>query len=152
MRYAGYHAHWFVADEVEVSLCVYWNDRARYLVRQAAKVIEPLRDIVKLSAHFGDQLTVVANLGFGQFPGLAGDQVPQFVQKRSTSAVCQLRPWTFGKCRSEEHTSELQSLMRISYAVFCLKKKNVYKRYISRTSSVTRLLFTETDTGLTDLI
>src|SRR3546814_8359474 len=29
----------------------------------------------------------------------------------------------FGKPRSEEHTSELQSLMRISYAVFCLKKK-----------------------------
>src|SRR3546814_6743397 len=28
-----------------------------------------------------------------------------------------------GKVRSEEHTSELQSLMRISYAVFCLKKK-----------------------------
>src|SRR3546814_6230273 len=33
-------------------------------------------------------------------------------------------PATFGLCeRSEEHTSELQSLMRISYAVFCLKKK-----------------------------
>src|SRR3546814_3171883 len=34
--------------------------------------------------------------------------------------------WTAGeadKLRSEEHTSELQSLMRISYAVFCLKKK-----------------------------
>src|SRR3546814_8866932 len=29
-----------------------------------------------------------------------------------------------GTRRSEEHTSELQSLMRISYAVFCLKKKN----------------------------
>src|SRR3546814_8120800 len=29
-----------------------------------------------------------------------------------------------GGARSEEHTSELQSLMRISYAVFCLKKKN----------------------------
>src|SRR3546814_6557167 len=29
-----------------------------------------------------------------------------------------------GGSRSEEHTSELQSLMRISYAVFCLKKKN----------------------------
>src|SRR3546814_6182261 len=29
-----------------------------------------------------------------------------------------------GAARSEEHTSELQSLMRISYAVFCLKKKN----------------------------
>src|SRR3546814_2356947 len=30
--------------------------------------------------------------------------------------------------RSEEHTSELQSLMRISYAVFCLKKKNKNKK------------------------
>src|SRR3546814_3676029 len=30
-------------------------------------------------------------------------------------------------CRSEEHTSELQSLMRISYAVFCLKKKKTTK-------------------------
>src|SRR3546814_3933581 len=30
--------------------------------------------------------------------------------------------------RSEEHTSELQSLMRISYAVFCLKKKNIYTK------------------------
>src|SRR3546814_10323475 len=32
----------------------------------------------------------------------------------------------FQRHRSEEHTSELQSLMRISYAVFCLKKKNKY--------------------------
>src|SRR3546814_10793045 len=32
-------------------------------------------------------------------------------------------PETFSQSRSEEHTSELQSLMRISYAVFCLKKK-----------------------------
>src|SRR3546814_2910849 len=32
------------------------------------------------------------------------------------------------KARSEEHTSELQSLMRISYAVFCLKKKNTKHR------------------------
>src|SRR3546814_6813010 len=31
-------------------------------------------------------------------------------------------------CRSEEHTSELQSLMRISYAVFCLKKKKNTKK------------------------
>src|SRR3546814_2645233 len=31
--------------------------------------------------------------------------------------------WTHALQRSEEHTSELQSLMRISYAVFCLKKK-----------------------------
>src|SRR3546814_5248808 len=31
-----------------------------------------------------------------------------------------------GSTRSEEHTSELQSLMRISYAVFCLKQKTLY--------------------------
>src|SRR3546814_1815156 len=36
-------------------------------------------------------------------------------------AAC--RPWPPMAERSEEHTSELQSLMRISYAVFCLKKK-----------------------------
>src|SRR3546814_10422599 len=33
------------------------------------------------------------------------------------------------RLRSEEHTSELQSLMRISYAVFCLKKKNIHHHY-----------------------
>src|SRR3546814_2178435 len=42
--------------------------------------------------------------------------------------------------RSEEHTSELQSLMRISYAVFCLKKK----KYIKNTKSTA----TDSDTLL----
>src|SRR3546814_5677302 len=37
--------------------------------------------------------------------------------------------------RSEEHTSELQSLMRISYAVFCLKKKKTSNRYQLKTTS-----------------
>src|SRR3546814_8454833 len=37
--------------------------------------------------------------------------------------------------RSEEHTSELQSLMRTSYAVFCLKKKNTYHNNQSPTLS-----------------
>src|SRR3546814_6119487 len=38
--------------------------------------------------------------------------------------------------RSEEHTSELQSLMRISYAVFCWKKKKHKKQYIINTTTV----------------
>src|SRR3546814_3343533 len=42
--------------------------------------------------------------------------VAKFAQRRGWEAID--RP-----IRSEEHTSELQSLMRISYAVFCLKKK-----------------------------
>src|SRR3546814_2770619 len=43
----------------------------------------------------------------------------------SPSACGVLCTWT----RSEEHTSELQSLMRISYAVFCLKKQNTRPDY-----------------------
>src|SRR3546814_4928618 len=39
--------------------------------------------------------------------------------------VCSLAVLERGLVRSEEHTSELQSLMRISYAVFCLKKKKL---------------------------
>src|SRR3546814_4204370 len=39
-------------------------------------------------------------------------------------ALSKARTGRGGIVRSEEHTSELQSLMRISYAVFCLKKKN----------------------------
>src|SRR3546814_6511527 len=39
--------------------------------------------------------------------------------------------------RSEEHTSELQSLMRISYAVFCLKKKKKHNRRITNKTQQT---------------
>src|SRR3546814_2153383 len=49
----------------------------------------------------------------GKFPGLAAPE-PAYHGLNFQE--------TFG--RSEEHTSELQSLMRISYAVFCLKKNN----------------------------
>src|SRR3546814_9416012 len=49
------------------------------------------------------------NVNFGLFPPLAED-----VRKKDRK---------LGYTRSEEHTSELQSLMRTSYAVFCLKKK-----------------------------
>src|SRR3546814_5727419 len=41
---------------------------------------------------------------------------------RRAPSSTNMQPWKVD--RSEEHTSELQSLMRISYAVFCLKKKN----------------------------
>src|SRR3546814_8727760 len=60
------------------------------------------------------------------------DEPPQFVEVERVDGV---------QARSEEHTSELQSLMRISYAVFCLKKKktklqitpHVYKIKITHT-------------------
>src|SRR3546814_4023822 len=54
----------------------------------------------------------------GQLCNVAGGHVPAGARSSdwiNSSAVI--------PCRSEEHTSELQSLMRISYAVFCLNKK-----------------------------
>src|SRR3546814_2058443 len=46
--------------------------------------------------------------------------------------------WSYTICgRSEEHTSELQSLMRISYAVFCLKKKKINYTTIRTSEKVT---------------
>src|SRR3546814_7635263 len=47
---------------------------------------------------------------------------PLLVQTQPSAGTKQ-SPQRTGTSRSEEHTSELQSLMRISYAVFCLKKK-----------------------------
>src|SRR3546814_4362325 len=46
--------------------------------------------------------------------------------------------------RSEEHTSELQSLMRISYAVFCLKKKNNKKLYRTHNNETYRRHYSAT--------
>src|SRR3546814_8507393 len=48
------------------------------------------------------------------------------------------------RVRSEEHTSDLQSLMRISYAVFCLKKKPKTTRYINQPHSTTHNYTTPT--------
>src|SRR3546814_9430261 len=57
------------------------------------------------------------------------------VALEDAAAMCNLSPAYFSRrfkrvfgMRSEEHTSELQSLMRISYAVFCLKKKKKMKQ------------------------
>src|SRR3546814_3693237 len=47
---------------------------------------------------------------------------------------------TLRATRSEEHTSELQSLMRISYAVFCLKKKKSKTNQIKVTKTNTELI------------
>src|SRR3546814_4718390 len=54
----------------------------------------------------------------GNSPGRSADSTWY-----SSNCAAVAQAW-LGRIRSEEHTSELQSLMRISYAVFCLKKKN----------------------------
>src|SRR3546814_8660690 len=59
-----------------------------------------------------------ARLGGNRFPGIQRDRLAAVKLERPVHSFCR------DDERSEEHTSELQSLMRISYAVFCLKKKN----------------------------
>src|SRR3546814_7952563 len=62
--------------------------------------------------------------GFGLPGRFAADRVRGARRPRAANA----RLLQQGRIRSEEHTSELQSLMRISYAVFCLKKKKNQER------------------------
>src|SRR3546814_19970216 len=77
-------------------------------------------------------VAIARRTGLTHRPSTEGDYVSGVKRERVTLASgrfamvddglgFQLAPWR--PARSEEHTSELQSLMRISYAVFCLKKK-----------------------------
>src|SRR3546814_8420997 len=63
--------------------------------------------------------------GDGGVRGAAFRGTGDRLRERPGAEASQRRP---GRIRSEEHTSELQSLMRISYAVFCLKKKKHNKK------------------------
>src|SRR3546814_7808376 len=62
--------------------------------------------------------------GVDQFGTLVDEPLSGAKQNRMALLLCRFRIDEAHFLRSEEHTSELQSLMRISYAVFCLKKKN----------------------------
>src|SRR3546814_5406450 len=59
----------------------------------------------------------------GRAPADADHRLSAAQRLEPDSAMLRHRPTPPSGHRSEEHTSELQSLMRISYAVFCLKKK-----------------------------
>src|SRR3546814_10412437 len=60
-------------------------------------------------------------LGHAWIPDLGNEQDSRQRSRGTRRHACRIYRTTTS--RSEEHTSELQSLMRISYAVFCLKKK-----------------------------
>src|SRR3546814_4498416 len=62
----------------------------------------------------------------GELPLALQAKLLHFLENGSYRAVGASAASSADVRRSEEHTSELQSLMRISYAVFCLKKKTTY--------------------------
>src|SRR3546814_7935943 len=72
-------------------------------------------------------------------PRAVGREVQGAHEKHRRLADAPHRPFHYGRIRSEEHTSELQSLMRISYAVFCLKKKK-HKRHTTNTNSISSII------------
>src|SRR3546814_6202684 len=91
---------------------------AEFWAMLARTGLSPLSEVgqqVKLTTHwFGAEITV----------DVGGTQVIEkaLIDARSVPVVVVRRHWG-DVARSEEDTSELQSLMRISYAVFCLNKK-----------------------------
>src|SRR3546814_10450407 len=98
----------------------------------ALPIYASLEDMAKLRPAFRKEGSVTAGNASGLNDGaaalvLASDAA---VKKQGLAPMAKILGWG----RSEEHTSELQSLMRISYAVFCLKKKNNSKN--TRTISI----------------
>src|SRR3546814_4398657 len=77
-----------------------------------------------LRESFGPSLRVVADAVGLAFDGIEASGQTALARKQIKIAAGVVEAGTVAAMRrSEEHTSELQSLMRISYAVFCLKKK-----------------------------
>src|SRR3546814_245547 len=95
--------------------------QAQDLVDRLAEQAEPFQPVY----HLGQQVTGLARRSDGGWrlttsKGTVIDATAVVIAAGSGAFGPNRPPLT----RSEEHTSELQSLMRISYAVFCLKKKN----------------------------
>src|SRR3546814_4232503 len=107
-------------------------DRQRCLegLQRAALVLQPHVD--KPASRQRAEVPRLQFQGLGDVIERLAVVAEQVVHRRPlVPALCEIRRdddhlVELGE-RSEEHTSELQSLMRISYAVFCLKKKNIRK-------------------------
>src|SRR3546814_8266433 len=98
-----------MGDEANDTLAVGRREQFTRVGKPSGKPVDP-EPPIGVEHHLDDR-------GVFQKPG---DRRPEGRAQHARTAKDRLR---FLVSRSEEHTSELQSLMRISYAVFCLKKK-----------------------------
>src|SRR3546814_4177883 len=86
----------------------------------------PYTTLFRSQHALGDPMFLVAPCVASGLVHHQGENLASREGKRNTARIADLDQFArlHDRVRSEEHTSELQSLMRISYAVFCLKKKN----------------------------
>src|SRR3546814_3168695 len=108
-----------VFDEAQFSWLAEEKEFIKAAIDNKKKLLGICLGAQLLANLLGAAVKPAPNKEIGWFPVLATEE-------------SKVLPWFYdlfaeGPTRSEEHTSELQSLMRISYAVFCLKKK----KYIS---------------------
>src|SRR3546814_9547813 len=93
------------AEAIDADGWLHTGDMARMDEEGYFYIVDRKKDMIMVS-------------GFNVYPNEIEDVLAAMPGVREVAAVG----------RSEEHTSELQSLMRISYAVFCLKKKTTQKQ------------------------
>src|SRR3546814_6016443 len=124
---AGCKGGWFMNFRILFAVTIL-TGASIYSVAAAAKVIDQ-GEIGFTVAHTAQVAATPADVWkmlrmpqswWSKEHSWSGDAANFWLDSQAGGCFCE-------KLRSEEHTSELQSLMRISYAVFCLKKKNKTK-------------------------
>src|SRR3546814_7147849 len=123
-----------------VSCIFFFKQKTAYDMRISDGSSDVCSSDLRIGEVFDTRITGVQSFGFfATIMGLGGDGlVPVSTLGRERFRYEEAAQALVGESRSEEHTSELQSLMRISYAVFCLKKKTTTKTLRIMTQSNTR--------------
>jgi len=98
-RDCGDHSERLFTREIEYARLVDRDHAALDLVREPAEIVEPLRNIFQLPAHFGDQLAIVGRLDFGKAIRFGGDQLGETPEQFTARRCSQLAPFTIVECR-----------------------------------------------------
>src|SRR3546814_6123052 len=98
------------------------RERQRIDIHLTVARVDDVRSQRDLTAIVGGGNRLLLDDGFEDRWRVTHDAGDIIFLLRCSKRICPTKPYA-GQARSEEHTSELKSLMRNSYAVFCLKKK-----------------------------